>query len=283
MAHAGDRGLVLRLCRWPGSTPRVGRAAERNHIGECAEAQEVGVVERTDSGLAESAVDAHRHPAHADRFAEPCGEAAAGDQALDRSRLAFGQPGQHREVVRRIERDQVRGVSLDQRGDDALRRHFPDARDRCDPRCQVGGEGLVGGLDRQQARRDIHERRAWNDDEIGAHARKAGRHAVAQCPAGDKAGESDADAEHHGCAEKDRSQPPAADVLRGQPDQQPKVMPAMGHLAHNVPVCMKTLAATLIGTSNAPHRRIYDTSVGFGFEVPERTRGTVTGTSNPPR
>src|SRR4051794_3036908 len=97
MTHAGDRQFVLwlvrRLCRWPGSAPRVGRATERNHVGECAEAEEVGVVEWADPGLAEPTVDAHRHPAHADRFAEPSGEAAAGDQALDRSRLAFGQPG----------------------------------------------------------------------------------------------------------------------------------------------------------------------------------------------
>jgi hypothetical protein len=106
-----------------------------------------------------------------------------------------------------------------------------DAGDRGNALRQVGRQSLVGRLDRQEARRDIHERRAWDDDEIGAHARKAGRHAVAQRPARDEAGESDADAEHHSCAEKDRPQPSAADVLCGQPDQQPKIMPAMGHLA----------------------------------------------------
>ena len=68
------------------------------------------------------------------RFAEPCGEAAARDQALDRPRLALLQPGQDREVVRRIERDQIRGVSLDQRRDDALRRDLGDAGDRGDLR-----------------------------------------------------------------------------------------------------------------------------------------------------
>ena len=46
-----------------------------------------------------------------------------------------------------------------------------------------------------------------------------------------KLAKADADAEHHGRAEKDRPQSAAADVLRGQPDQQPKIMPAMGHLA----------------------------------------------------
>jgi hypothetical protein len=112
-----------------------------------------------------------------------------------------------------------------------LRRDLPHAGDRGNALCQVGRQCLVGRLDRQEARRDIHERRAWDDDEIGAHARKARRHAVAQRPARDEAGESDADAEHHSCAEKDRPQPSAADVLRGQPDQQPKIMPAMGHLA----------------------------------------------------
>ena len=75
------------------------------------------------------------------------------------------------------------------------------------------------------------ERPARDDNEIGAHAGEAGRHALAQRPAGDEAGESDADAEHHGCAEKHRAQSAAADVLCGQADQQPKIMPAMGHLA----------------------------------------------------
>ena len=41
-----------------------------------------------------------------------------------------------------------------------------------------------------------------------------------------KLAKADADAEHHGHAEKDRPQPPAADVLRGQPDQQPTIMSA---------------------------------------------------------
>jgi hypothetical protein len=50
-------------------------------------------------------------------------------------------------------------------------------------------------------------------------------------PAGDEAGEGDADAEHHGDPEEDCPQPTATDVLCRQPDQQPTIMPAWRHLA----------------------------------------------------
>ena len=126
--------------------------------------------------------------------------------------------------MRRIERDQV---------DARARRPAPG---RCaaarpgrsrEPRQSVAPgrrQRRVGGLHGEQARGDIHQRRARDDDEVGAHAREARRNAFAQRPAGDEAGEADADAEHHGHAQKDRAQRPAADVLRRQADQQPTIV-----------------------------------------------------------
>ena len=91
VAHAGNLRLAAALPpAWPCGSSRVRRAAERNDLGQRAEAEEIGLVERADAGLAETAVDAQRHAADAERRAEPCGETAAGDQALDRS--AAGVP-----------------------------------------------------------------------------------------------------------------------------------------------------------------------------------------------
>jgi hypothetical protein len=104
-----------------------------------------------------------------------------------------------------------------------------------DPLRQVRGQCRVRGLHGEQARGDVHQGRARDDDEIGAHAREAHRDALAQRPAGDEAGEADADAEHHRHAQEDRAQPAAADVLRRQPDQQPTIMPTPRHLASRPP------------------------------------------------
>jgi len=134
-------------------------------------------------------------------------------------------------VAHRIERDQIDVVPLDQRRDDTLRRHLRDPGNGGNSLRQVGGQGLVRRLHGEQARGDVHEGRTRDDDKVGAHAREAGRHTLAQRPAGDEAGKPDAHAEHHGHAEKDRSQSTATDVLRGQPDQQPTITPASRHLA----------------------------------------------------
>ena len=68
-------------------------------------------------------------------------------------------------------------MPFDQRRDDALRRHLGDAGNRGNALSQIGGERLVGGLHGEQARGDVHERRARDDDQIRAHAREAARHA----------------------------------------------------------------------------------------------------------
>jgi hypothetical protein len=142
------------------------------------------------------------------------------------ARLMLLQPSQHRKVVRRIEGDQIDDVPLDQRGDDALRRHAGDSSNAGNLPREIDSQGLVGRLHGEQARGDIHQRGAWNDDEIGAHTREAHPNALAQCPAGNEAGEPDADAKHHGCAQEEPAQSPGPDVLRPQPDQQPTIMPA---------------------------------------------------------
>jgi hypothetical protein len=82
----------------------------------------------------------------------------------------------------------------------------------------------------EEARGDVHERPARDHDKVGAHARDAGRDALAQRPAGDEAGEADAHAEHHRQAEGHRAQSASSDVLRRDPDQQPAVPPVPRHL-----------------------------------------------------
>ncbi len=128
------------------------------------------LVEWTDAGLSETAVDRQRQSTDAERGAEPGVETAAGNQALDRSRLLLREPGQDRKVVHRIECDQVRATPLDQCRDDALRCDPGDPGDSRDPLRQVGGQRFVRRLHREQARRDVDEGRARDGDEVGAHA-----------------------------------------------------------------------------------------------------------------
>jgi hypothetical protein len=152
---------------------------------------------------------------------------AAGDQTW--SSLPRLDPAQHRKVLRRVERDQSGVIRLDQRWNDPLRRHARDAGNSRNARRKIGGERLVHGLHGEQACGDVHERRARHHEKIGAHAREALRHALPQRPAGDEARKADPHPEHHRGAEKHRAQPPAADVLRRQPDQQPTIVPASRH------------------------------------------------------
>jgi hypothetical protein len=253
MVHIAGRGrrAILRLRRPPAGG--TGRAAERNDVGERLEAEEIGLVERTDARFPEPTINAQRHPADTERRPEPSDQTAACDQALNRSRLMLLQPCQYRKIVRWIECNQIDGLPFDQRGDDALRRHPGNSGNTGYLLREIGSQGLVGWLHGEQARSDIHERGTCDDDEVGAHAREAGRNALAQRPAGDEAGEADADAEHHGRAQKKRAQPPAPDVLRRQPNQQPTIMPAASRSKPH-PVLKNVGTSADFSTRKAPRR-----------------------------
>ena len=152
------------------------------------------------------------------------------------------QPGQDRKVVSRIECNQIDALPLDQRGNDALRRYPRDPGNAGNLICEIGCQGLLRRLHGEQARRDIHERGARDDDEVGAHAREAGRDPRFQRPACDEAGKADTHTEHDGSAQKGRAHRSAPDVLRCQPDQQPTTTSAATRLRPH-PLPSKVLAS----------------------------------------
>ena len=120
-------------------------------------------------------------------------------------------------------------MAVNQYRNDALR------RDPCDTgHCrelirQIGRQGRVGRLHGQQARGYVDQGVAWDDEQIGAHPRQASSDPIRQCPAGDKSGKPDTDAEHDRHGKQNCAQPAALDILRRQPDQQPTILPAPRH------------------------------------------------------
>ena len=64
-------------------------------------------------------------------MAELAWQAAADDHVAgaDRSRLVVRQPVQDGKILRRVESNYIRGLPVDQYGDDALRRHPSDPGD----------------------------------------------------------------------------------------------------------------------------------------------------------
>jgi hypothetical protein len=87
VTHASNGRRIVDFRGHVGFGRRVRSAAERNNLGECVETEKIGFVERAYPCLAETAGNAHRHPADAHGFAEPGGQCAAGNQSFDRAGL----------------------------------------------------------------------------------------------------------------------------------------------------------------------------------------------------
>ncbi len=180
------------------------------------------IVDRPDAGAREPPVDLHRPTADVEGFAHLAGDAPAGQQLgdADRAGALLARPGLHGEVGRRIEGDQVEAAALDHDADQPLRRCAGHAFDGREPRDDGGVERLVGRLDGEEACREIDQRAARHDDEIGAHAREGIGDALAEGAAGDQTCHADTNRQRDRQAEQQRAQPAPAEILRCQPDQQ---------------------------------------------------------------
>ena len=228
----------------------------RDELVEPGERDEEQFVDRADAGLAQTAGDGERAAADRQRVSGLLGAARADEQGqrVARGLLPLREPGLHREVPRRIIGDEIDGAPLRAGAHETLRRDLRDARKGAQRLAEASVEIEIGRLHREQSARDVHQRALRHDDEIGAHARETGRHAVAQGPAENGARKDDADGDHHRETKKEASQPSPPDILRGEPKQEKMRGAPSRHVSHGFDGQNSSSPATIDGAANeAPH------------------------------